>query len=160
MNVVTLVGRLTKDIEIRVTQSNKKVAAFNLAVNRRLTQEQKNAGAQSADFVNCVAWEKTAEFLDRYCVKGNRIGIEGCLQTRTYDANGQKHYVTEVLCNRIELLSDRKPEEQAKPQTTYYRQDVAREANDFQTNLGGNTDVMGYSTVPPVEFETDDLPFY
>ena len=160
MNVVTLVGRLVKDIEIRVTQSNKKVAAFTVAVNRRLTQEQKNAGAQSADFVNCVAWEKTAEFLDRYCAKGSRIGIEGCLQTRTYEANGQKHYVTEVLCNRIELLSDRKPEEQAKPQTTYYRQDVAREANDFQTNLGGDTDVLGYSTVPPVGIETDDLPFY
>lgn len=149
MNVVNLVGRLTKDVEIRVTPSNKKVTAFNLAVNK---------DKDHADFITCVAWEKTAEFLERYCSKGNRIGIEGRLQTRTYDANGQKHYVTEVLCNRIELLGDRKPEE--KPQTTYYRQDVAREVNDFQTNLGGDTDVLGYSTVPPVDIETDDLPFY
>lgn len=107
MNSVNLTGRLTKDIEIRKTQSGKSVTSFSLAVRR---------DRSNTDFISCVAWETTADFLGRYGKKGNKIGIIGKIQTRTYDSNGRTVYVTEVICNYVELLEvkEEKPKEETK----------------------------------------------
>lgn len=108
MNKVILIGRITKDVEARVTQSGTAVSTFTLAVDRRLTKEQKARGDQSADFINCVAWGRTAEVLAQYCHKGSRIGIEGRAQVRSYTTqDGAKRYATEVIVEQMEMLDSK-----------------------------------------------------
>ncbi len=96
MNKVILMGRLTRDPEVRYTQtSNALVASFSLAVNRRFVRQGEE---RQADFINIVAWNKTGEFVSKYFKKGQQVAVVGRLQTRNYDdANGQKHYITEVV---------------------------------------------------------------
>lgn len=104
INRVVLVGRLTKDPELRRTQSGTSVVSYTIAVNRRSAQP----GQPDADFINCVAWNKTAELMAQYLRKGSLIGIEGRIQTRSYDnQQGQKVYITEVLVNMIQFLGSR-----------------------------------------------------
>ena len=99
MNKIMLVGRLTKDPELRYTQSGTAVTSFTLAVNRKYSKEKE------ADFINCVAWQKTGEFVAEYFKKGSALGLEGRLQVRTYDSeNGQKHWVTEVVAEQVEFV--------------------------------------------------------
>jgi single-strand DNA-binding protein len=99
MNKVILHGRMTRDAEVKRTNTGKAVASFSLAVDRPRSKD----GQQTADFINCVAWEKLAENVGNYCGKGKELVIEGRLQTRSYEAqDGSKRYVTEVLCNNIE----------------------------------------------------------
>ena len=107
MNHFVGIGRLTRDPEVRYTQSGKAVASFSLAVNRRFGKA--NDGQQpSADFISIVAWEKLAEFCGNYLTKGSRILVEGRLQARSYDAqDGSKRYVTEVVANDIEFAGSR-----------------------------------------------------
>ena len=94
MNKVILMGRLTKDVEIRQTPNNLSVARFTIAVNRRFAKD----GGQQADFINCIAWRKTGEFIARYFQKGSMIAIVGSIQTRSWDGNdGKKQYATEVI---------------------------------------------------------------
>ena len=97
INSVVLVGRLTRDIELRKTQSGLSVASFTIACDRRLSQEQKNNNEQSADFINCVAWRGSADFLGQYSHKGDTVGVEGRIQTRNYDRDGQRVYVTSII---------------------------------------------------------------
>lgn len=99
MNNVSIIGRLTKEIEIKKTESGKKVTSFTLAVNR---------DKDHTDFIPCVAWEKTAELLERYTSKGSRIGAVGQISTRSYETQSGTRYVTEVLVSRIELLDSKK----------------------------------------------------
>lgn len=108
MNKICLIGRLTKDVDIRYTQSNNiPVASFTLAVKRRFAKE----GEQQADFINIVAWNKTAEFCSKYFKKGQQIGAVGRIQTRTWDdENGQKHYVTEVVAEEVYFAGEKKEE--------------------------------------------------
>lgn len=96
MNKVVLLGRLTKDVDVRYTQTNNiMVASFSLAVNRRFAKEGEE---RQADFINIVAWNKTAEFCSKYFKKGQQVGVVGRLQTRNYeDDKGVKHYITEVV---------------------------------------------------------------
>lgn len=92
MNKVILMGRLTKDPEIRYTQNNTPVCNFTLAVDRRFSKEKQ------ADFINCQAWQKTAEFISKYFQKGSMIAVVGRIQTRTWEDNeGKKRYITEVI---------------------------------------------------------------
>ena len=108
INNVVLVGRLTKDVEIRKTQSGLSVASFTIACDRRLSQEQKNNGEQSADFIGCVAWRGSADFLGNYGHKGDTVGVEGRIQTRSYDAqDGNKRYVTEVVVQSMEFCDSK-----------------------------------------------------
>ena len=95
MNKVELLGRLTRDPEVRYTQTNNTVvASFSLAVNRRFAKQGEE---RQADFINCVAWNKTGEFVSKYFKKGQQVGVIGRLQTRTWDDDkGQKHYITEA----------------------------------------------------------------
>ena len=110
MNKTILIGRLTKDPETRYTQTNNiQVTSFTLAVNRRFSKE----GEQQADFINIVAWNKTAEFVSKYFKKGQQVAIVGRIQTRNYDDNnGVKHYVTEVIAEEV-YFADSKKEGQA-----------------------------------------------
>ena len=106
MNKVILMGRLTRDPEVRYTQtSNTLVASFSLAVNRRFVKE----GEQQADFINIVAWSKTAEFCSKYFRKGQQVAVVGRIQTRTWDDDqGQKHYVTEVVAEEVYFADTKK----------------------------------------------------
>ncbi|WP_239700255.1 single-stranded DNA-binding protein [Mammaliicoccus sp. D-M17] len=105
INRVVLVGRLTKDPEYRVTPAGVQVATFTLAVNRAF----KNAkGEQEADFINCVVFRKPAENVNNYLKKGNLAGVEGRLQSRSYENNeGKRVYVTEVVCDSVQFLEPR-----------------------------------------------------
>lgn len=105
MNKIILIGRLTKDPELRYTQSGTAVVSFNLAVDRRFTNQN---GEREADFINCVAWNKTAEFISEYFHKGKQIAVEGRLQVRSYDGNdGQRHWVTEVVAEQVEFVGSK-----------------------------------------------------
>lgn len=101
MNHVTLIGRLTKDPEVRYTQSGTPVGTFTLAVDRRVQKDK----SKEADFIPCVVWNKTAEIVGNWCKKGKQVGVEGRIQVRSYDAkDGSKRYVTEVIVSNLELL--------------------------------------------------------
>jgi len=100
MNKVILMGRLTRDPEVRYTQTNNTlVASFSLAVNRRFARQGEE---RQADFFNVVAWSKTGEFCSKYFKKGQQVGVIGRLQTRTWDDDkGTKHYITEVIAEEV-----------------------------------------------------------
>lgn len=102
MNKVELIGRLTKDPEIRLTANQTQFCQFTVAVDRRFKDQN---GQRQADFINCIAWKNTAVFIQKYFRKGNRIGLAGCIQTRSYDdQNGQKHFITEVVIDEAEFV--------------------------------------------------------
>lgn len=113
MNKSILMGRLTRDPETRYTQTtNTQVTSFTLAVNRRFTKE----GQPSADFINIVAWGKTAEFVSKYFKKGQQVGVIGRIQTRNYeDDQGKKHYITEVVAEEVYFADTKKEEGTAAP---------------------------------------------
>ena len=107
MNKIVILGRLTKDPEIRYTTSQKVVASFTLAVDRPFKNE---AGQKEADFIPVVVWGKTAELVGNSCQKGHRLLVEGRLQIRNFDGkDGTKHWVTEVIANSVEFI-ERKAE--------------------------------------------------
>lgn len=137
MNKVCLIGRLTKDPEIRYTQTNNTmVASFNLAVNRRFVRENEE---RQADFISIVAWSKTAEFVEKYFKKGQQVGIVGRIQTRNWDdEQGEKHYITEVVAEEV-YFADSK------------REDVFTEyGSAFTNNTGSDFEVSS---------SDDELPF-
>lgn len=120
MNKVELVGRLTKEPEVKLTQNQTPFCNFTVAVDRRFKDQN---GNRQADFINCVAWKQTAQFIQKYFHKGNRIGICGCIQTRNYeDQNGQKVYITEVIAEEAEFVETQKqttqPDNQTEPETS------------------------------------------
>lgn len=139
MNKVILMGRLTKDVEIRYTQTNNTaVASFNLAVNRRFVKEGEE---RQSDFLNIVAWGKLGEFCSKYFKKGQQVGIIGRLQTRNWeDEQGQKHYVTEVVAEEAYFADSKKNSE---------------ESNDpFSNNTFGENNGSDFGIA-----SDDDLPF-
>ena len=106
MNKVILVGRITKDPEVKTTQSQNAVCSFTIAVDRKFKSP---AGERQSDFISCVAWRQQAELLGRYFKKGSRMAIVGNLQSRSYDdANGKKVYVTEVIVDEIEFVESKR----------------------------------------------------
>jgi single-strand DNA-binding protein len=107
MNKVILVGRITKDPELRNIQSGSSVVNFTIAVNRPVAQNA-DQNANNADFINCVIWNKQAENLAKYVKQGSLIGVEGRIQTRSYESNGQTRYITEVLCDNVQFLETKK----------------------------------------------------
>ncbi len=113
INSVSLTGRLTRDVELRYTQSGTAVGSFTIAVDRQFTNAQ---GQRETDFINCVIWRKSAENLSNFTRKGSMIGVMGHIQTRNYDNNqGQRVYVTEVVVENFALLESRAVTE-ARPQ--------------------------------------------
>lgn len=106
MNIVILTGRLTRDPEIKYTQSSKAFAKFSIAVQQTYKNEK---GEYGADFINCVAWDKRAETIGEYLRKGSNVGIQGRLSVRSYeDENKQKRTITEVVVESFEFLDSKK----------------------------------------------------
>lgn len=106
MNKVILIGRITKDPELRKTPTDVSVVQFTIAVNRPFQQQN---GERQADFINCIAWRNQAENLAKYIKKGGQIAVEGSIQTRSYDdQNGVRRFVTEVVCSQITFLESRR----------------------------------------------------
>ena len=106
INNVVLIGRLTRDVELRYTPSNQAVATFTLAVNRNFKNQD---GEREADFINCVIWRQQAENLANWTKKGALIGVTGRIQTRNYEnQQGQRVYVTEVIADSFQVLENRK----------------------------------------------------
>ena len=143
MNKVILMGRLTRDPEVRYTQTNNTlVSSFSLAVNRRFVRQGEE---RQADFINIVAWSKFGEFCSKYFKKGQQVGVIGRIQTRTWDdEQGQKHYVTEVVAEEA-YFADSKREGDMGVSNSF--------ENTFGSNIANNVSS---------EFETssnDDLPF-
>ena len=101
MNKVIISGNLVKDIEINKTQNDISVARFIVAVQRKYSNEN---GEREADFLNCVAWRNQAENLAKYCKKGDKVGVIGTIQTRNYEKDGEKRFLTEIIADEIEYL--------------------------------------------------------
>lgn len=106
INRVILIGRLTKKPELKSTPNGKSVVNFTLAVQR---------DKDNTDFINCIAWSKTAEVLAQYTDKGSLVGVDGRLQVRSYDSNGTTKYATEVICDGLTLCDSKPKEEGNKP---------------------------------------------
>lgn len=105
INRVCLIGRMTKDPELRRTNTGSAVTSFTLASNRTF----QSADGQDADFIPCVIWNKGAENVERYCSKGSLVGVEGSLRSRSYDnSHGQKVFVVEVICDSVQFLDTKK----------------------------------------------------
>ena len=152
INNVVLVGRLTKDPDLRYTSSGSAVATFTLAVNRNFTNAN---GNREADFINCVIWRKPAENLDKYCNKGTLIGVVGRIQSRSYEnQQGQRVYVTEVVCDNFQLL------ESMKDSNEFKSQNQSSQPNPIQTNIDNQTDpISSTSTTADTTITDDDFPF-
>ena len=145
INNVTLVGRLTKDVELKYTPANQAVVQFILAVNRTF----KNAnGEREADFINCVIWRQSAENFANWAKKGALIGITGRIQTRNYEnQQGQRVYITEVIAENFQMLESRNQQQgqqQAQPQQA--KQQQVKQPDPFS---GG----------APMDLNDDSLPF-
>ena len=108
MNKTFLIGRTTKDIELKTTTAGTSIARFLLAVDRRRKEKE-------ADFISCVAYAKNAELISQYVKKGNRIGVIGHIQTGSYEKNGQKIYTTEVIVDEVEFLEKKEASDDTIP---------------------------------------------
>jgi single-strand DNA-binding protein len=118
MNKCVFIGRLTRDPELRYAQSGKAFCTFTLAVDRRFKQQNNNQ--PTADFIPCMAWDKLAEIVGNNLTKGRRVGVEGHLQTRTYEAkDGSKRSAFEVVVNEMEFLDPKGQGQQSQPQQAY-----------------------------------------
>lgn len=120
INNVVLVGRTTKNLELKQNSNGTSYVQFTLAVNRSFKTED---GKQQADFINCVVWSKQAENAAKFVGKGMQIGVEGRIQTRTYDdTNGTRHYVTEVVVSKITFLESKRSADPGPQEQGYYNQ--------------------------------------
>ena len=147
MNKVILMGRLTKDPEVRYTQTNNTlVASFSLAVNRRFVRQGEE---RQADFFNVVAWGKTGEFCSKYFKKGQQVGIIGRLQTRTWDDDKGRHYITEIVAEET-YFADSKRDGETSADTF---------ENAFGSTMPGGMDIPAEDASDFEATSTDDLPF-
>lgn len=161
INNVTLVGRLTKDPDLRYTASGTGVATFTLAINRNFTNQ---AGEREADFVQCVIWRKPAETLANYARKGTLLGVTGRIQTRSYDnQQGQRVYVTEVVAENFQLLESKATSEQRQStQASQPTQQANRQNYNEPVSSGFPNDGDMPVGAPPgatLDISDDDLPF-
>src|SRR5690625_2889087 len=160
MNRAVLVGRLTRDPDLRYTPNGVAVANFTLAVNRPFTNQQ---GERDADFINCVTWRRQAENLAQYMKKGGQVGVDGRIQTRTYeDKDGKPVYITEVVADNVQFLESRtgsKERGQNQQQQPQYQQNQQPQ-NQQQQNQQQNQQHPEYSGGgEPIDISDDDLPF-
>lgn len=133
INNVVLVGRLTKDPDLKYTSSGSAVASFTLAVNRNFTNQN---GNREADFINCVIWRKPAETMANYAHKGTLLGVVGRIQTRSYDnQQGERVYVTEVVCENFQLLESKSTNETRNSAQSSQDQNTGG-SNGFTDNYG------------------------
>lgn len=155
INNVTLVGRLTKDPDLKYTGNGTAVATFTLAVNRNFTNQ---SGEREADFINCVIWRKPAETLANYAKKGVLIGVTGRIQTRSYDnQQGQKVYVTEVIADNFQLLESKKADSSQNTQGSGVSNSQTNNYTRNQQNR--NNDESDPFSNSSIDIDSQDLPF-
>ena len=140
MNKVILIGRATKDFELRYTPNGTAVANGTIAVDRPYQKDKE----KEADFINLVAWRQTAETAANYIRKGHKFGLEGSLQVRSYEKDGQKRYVTEVLVERVEFLESK---------------NANHTSNNSSENANQSRNSDPFSDSKPIDISDDDLPF-
>ena len=165
INSVTLVGRITKDIDLRKTSSNTSVCNFTVAVDRRFQSQQTNG--QSADFINCIAWRQSADFLASYAGKGTIVAVEGRIQTRSYDGQNGKVYVTEVVADNVQIISARNfagtSASSNFSSNSYGNNSYAQNSSQtFTPSVEPDFESMDddFSNTPSLDISSDDLPFY
>lgn len=154
INNVVLVGRLTKDIELRKTSSNISTCTFTLACNRKFSSGN---NGPTADFINCVAWRQSADFLAQYASKGAIVGVEGRITTRNYEGQNGRVYVTEVTCDSVQLIGGNKNSSNnvaanPVPNRTF--------TPSVEPSFEGNSPEDDFSNTPSLDISSDDLPFY
>ncbi|WP_017185419.1 single-stranded DNA-binding protein [Alkalibacillus haloalkaliphilus] len=162
LNRVVLVGRLTKDPELRYTPNGVAVANFTIAVNRPFSNQQ---GEREADFINCVIWRRPAENLANYMGKGSMIGVDGRIQTRSFEGqDGKRVFMTEVVADSVQFLESRNSNQGGQPgRTSNQSQQTNQNAN--QSGFQPQQDTKPKSENPfedsgePVDLSDDDLPF-
>ena len=165
MNKVILIGRLTRDPELRYTSSNIPSATFSLAVDRTFTNQ---SGEREADFINIVVWRKQAENVKNYLTKGSQVAVEGRIQTRSYDAqDGTKRYVTEVVADNVQFLGRAGGNQGGvtNSSSNNYSQPAFQDnatPYDFSSNSSSTTDVSSdpFSDFGAnIEIDDNELPF-
>ena len=171
MNKAILIGRLTRDPELRYTSSNRAVCQFTVAIDRPFSNQ--STGQREADFINIVAWDKTGENIGKYMTKGRLIAVEGRIQTRNYDNNeGRKVYVTEVVANNVQFLESRnsvaggngfnsmpEPPMQSEP-TPYDFGDSNPSSNNIMPTMNIEDEKDPFASFgESVEISDNDLPF-
>ena len=157
MNKVFLIGRLTRDPELRYTGNNTAVASFSIAVNRSFTNQQ---GEREADFINIVVWRKQAENVKNYLSQGSQVAIDGRLQTRSYeDNNGQKRYVTEVVADNVEFLGS-KNSSNNNSNGSHNDEPTPYDFGDGKEPKGTDVDSNPFADFgSSIEISDDELPF-
>ncbi|EAE4372877.1 single-stranded DNA-binding protein [Listeria monocytogenes] len=159
MNRVVLVGRLTKDPELRYTPAGAAVATFTLAVNRPFKNGQ---GEQEADFIQCVVWRKPAENVANFLKKGSLAGVDGRVQTRNYEGNdGKRVYVTEIVAESVQFLEPKN--NHVEGSTSNNNQNGANYSNNSQTSSYRADSSQKKDSFAdegkPIDINEDDLPF-
>ena len=140
INRVVLVGRITRDPELKATASGVSVVTFTLAVNRNFADQ---SGERQADFIQCVAWRYQAENLAKYIRKGALLGVEGRIQTRTYETDQGTRYITEVQCDTVQFLESRSTSAPAQNDSfgSSFKDDAQNELYDTSMALASDDDL-------------------
>ena len=157
MNKVVLVGRLTRDPEVRSTSSGSNTARFTVAVNRNFKNKD---GQYDADFVSCVAFRNTADFVSRFFKKGSMIGLEGRIQTGSFDAqDGSKRYTTDVVVDNVEFVGGRNEGSSSVPSNNSYMDMPASDPIDMMPEYDIPTSDPYENYDKEVSLSDNDLPF-
>lgn len=172
MNITILIGRIATDLELKRTANGAPFMTFNLAVSR----PKKEDGTQDADFIRCKAFGKTAELINQYQHKGNRLGVVGTIQTGSYqNQQGQTVYTTDILVNRCEFLESKKEQQQNAPQPSFQaqqapnyqnvnnynpqQQSAPQQAQNGFYSVGQQAYDQMFSNDGTLDISNDDLPF-
>ncbi|MEN3092093.1 single-stranded DNA-binding protein [Lacticaseibacillus paracasei] len=160
LNSVSLTGRLTRDVDLRYTQSGTAAGSFTLAVDRQFRSSNRE---RETDFISCVIWRKSAENFANFTKKGSLVGVEGHIQTRTYDnAQGQKVFVTEVIVDNFALLESRQASQNSPKSQQTANTSATATTNASQTTPNAsraNTTDPFANNGQPIDIQDDDLPF-
>lgn len=149
LNKVILIGRTTKDIELRRTNSGTAVVSFTLAVDNRFVLKD---GKTSTDFISCIAWSNTAEIMEKYVKKGMLIAVEGRIQTRTYEnKEGNRVYVTEVVCENMRMLESKGGQDE--------RNSISNLEDYAPVNTEKESEEENFNNDDAYDISDDDLPF-
>ncbi len=156
INRVVLVGRLTRDPELKFTSTNIAVVTFTLAVNRNFTSQD---GKSEADFIQCVAWRKTAENVGKYVRKGSLVGVDGRIQTRNYEAqDGTRRYITEVVAESVRFLDSKSDSQRSESKSYSNESSQQNKFNPFDS-VKEDKNEDPFSSASSIEIGDDDLPF-
>jgi len=156
INRTVLVGRLTRDPELKRTANDAAVVSFTLAVNRQFTNSQ---GEREADFINCVIWRKAAENFVKFTNKGSLVGIDGRIQTRNYEnQQGQRVYVTEVVVDNFSLLESRKDNSNDNTNDNSNKAPSYNQSKNSSNSNNNMSDPFADNS-KPIDISDDSLPF-